>query len=356
VVERTPVAWGVSASALKSFTACPRKWAFKAIGKVPIIPGPALVFGTAMHAEIEKYLTDGTVPNQLTKEGRLAFEGIPFLPRPGVATIEKHFTFTRADPTGPVEFMGYVDVWTSTGVIDHKSTSNPAFALSSSALRDDVQAVLYSAAWLTEHPAADATELRWLYYPKSKARVFPVDARLTRTETEERLAPLIPAGALMRDLRAGAAGLSDSERIERCNEIPCNPGSCEFVGRFCDFIHLCKITKEVDMASRVEELRARAASAGLVQNVPAHAAPPTPAPPPVVAAPPPVVAAPPPPVVVAAPPVAPVNPPEAPIVVAPVVAPVKTDLEDAEEFFLCAFRDLKRFGADLGLTVEVTIK
>lgn len=239
----------ISPTQLRSARGCLRRWAFKSIAKVPYEPGPAAQFGLAGHGHAEHWLLTGTPPDN-SPPGRLMAEGIPHLPRPGTAHVEIDFTGRRrieGAPPNPiwvegVPFVGWIDwldqVEDLPRVGDHKFTGRPDLALTPTTLREDEQGILYPfvAGQLWPHRPR-AVYSRWLYYPKTKANVFPVDDCRPLDEIVDALhVRILP---LAKQLYAIRQRVGTQSIAWVGAEIPCSPDACDWTGVRCDFAHLC---------------------------------------------------------------------------------------------------------------------
>ena len=78
----------VSASQIDTYLGCGRKWWFGKILGLPTPTHPSAALGGEIHEALEKYLTDGTLPDPNTKIGRIIAPGIKFLPEPGSVEVE----------------------------------------------------------------------------------------------------------------------------------------------------------------------------------------------------------------------------------------------------------------------------
>jgi hypothetical protein len=272
----------ISASQLSSARKCPRKWAYKSIAKVPYEPGAAAKFGIEGHAQAERWLATGEPPDQLTAAGRLATEGIPFLPRPGEALVEVDFSGAtgrgRPNPViyDGIPFVGYIDALAVVDghplVIDHKFTRSPQYALTvepactcggaphdehcqpRELLRENEQGIMYpffAARLLGER---DRVSSRWIYYPRNKQRVFTVDDCVGVDElTETMHSRIIPLARLLHGIRQRAP----SRSVEWVGSaVPCDPKACDWVGKFCDYADLCQFRNDMSEAS-LQDLQAK---------------------------------------------------------------------------------------------------
>lgn len=311
----------ISPSQCKKFCDCPRKWAFQKIGRVPRIESQALADGKELHTHAERWLRDGIAPDQTRRMGALFAKGLHLYPAPGTVATEVTLT---AELLG-VPFLGILDVLDVAGVHDHKTIGNKKWALDANTLPRDIQAVSY-AAMGCEALNVEFMRDRWVYFPKAGGNPWPVDVTLQWRESwawlREVAGPLIVEIATQRE--AGAPFVGD---IEYCNShFPADPESCDFVGRFCDAVNVCSLTRkgeDMTPAEKVAQYRAQAAARAATGAPPAVATVPvqtTVAPPAVVA-----------PVAAVAPPVAAPIAVAPPVAAAPVGAPVDVGALDTDE-------------------------
>lgn len=316
----------LSASQLKSFLACPRKWAFDKIDRVPRPDTPSTALGTRVHEILEDWLRDGTPPDlnevftyenpkrpgeQVVRHpGRIAHAGLHLLPAPRTPGLEIEGWLslrTRATVWSGRLDLRYIDPHTGEAVVhDHKTTSSAAYALTPETLRTDPQALLYAASEMVRL-GVPKVRLDWLYLPTAGGKAWKVSLPVLRDDIAPDLDRLEDTAALMQ--RTLASGLT-------ARDIPGNPGACNDFGG-CEYALVCDKTTlpttdlfqgfdmthptSPDALSAMDALMAKLnGGAPLPPPPPVDVINPPEAPPPTIAAPPPV--APPPPPVVVVPP------------------------------------------------------
>jgi len=132
-----------SPSQIKRFRECQSAWFFESVHGFPRRSTAATAAGTAMHAELETYLRDGTPP------GPLASVGLAYLPTPPVPAelVEVPLAIRAAGLAPIVARIDLVDPDRFATVIDHKSTSSISkYAKTEDELRSDPQAIIYAVA------------------------------------------------------------------------------------------------------------------------------------------------------------------------------------------------------------------
>lgn len=268
-----------SPSSIKRLRKCKRQWAFRYCASLPQEDKAYFEFGKRLHKHSENWLMRGEVPPDDTKEGKLFFEGIPHLPRPGDADCELQVAVWLDEdlefmgclvgegplPDAPYVFFGFVDVLSRTDPLlaDHKTFGNSKWVLTADELADDEAAVIYSAA-ITEGRALPELLLRWVYYSKAaRPKAFPIENVITREESLIKLRTHVPD--LVEMARIKALFRDGDDWIAVANTVQNTPSECDSQGRNCDYWQHCRIfepTKEErQMAEtanqRVLELKAK---------------------------------------------------------------------------------------------------
>ena len=158
----------VSPSQIKQWNLCKRKWAFSKINRLVEPTSLKQAFGTAGHAQLEKWLKEGKAPNK-TPAGQVALQGIQegWLPTPSKKLkVEHKFDFsiiTKEDYQ--VRMLGYIDCFDPADslVIDHKFTGDLKWAMTPDQLQLDPQAIIYSR-FAHDELKQSNIKVRWLYY------------------------------------------------------------------------------------------------------------------------------------------------------------------------------------------------
>jgi len=138
----------VSASQLKTYALCPKKWYLEKVEKVP--PGPpgyGATFGTVLHACLERLQTgeeiypEGWEAPLRFGDAELVQDLISmYQPLGEEVEVEKRFEIEVIED---ITMVGYIDLLLSSHVIDHKSTSSFKWALSAEDLARDLQMMIY---------------------------------------------------------------------------------------------------------------------------------------------------------------------------------------------------------------------
>jgi len=201
--------WHVSASQAKTARLCLRKWYYEKIEKRPTPTTTALRIGREHSEQVEQYLKGERAAEDCME---LVQIGMSLLPAPGYEfmEVEKEIRMPAdflLDYAGVpfVEdfrygtFVGYIDLLITDPaepeILDHKTRSDPKWALSDEGLLADYQMNLYAAWGQTERPDLfdDKVVIGHINYLKNgkrgprKLRAFRRDAHATR----ETITPVI---------------------------------------------------------------------------------------------------------------------------------------------------------------------
>ena len=197
-----------SASQLKTWELCPRKWAWEYVAKFKQPPTPAMLRGTAMHKALERiYLEKTTLAKQVERGqctpeiAAIAEPGLMFLPD-ARAKVDVERKLSLKPPHTRHKYRGYVDLsyvlTTGPVVLDHKTTSAKKWALTPETMTTDLQVALYAREALVRFPGTSTVDLRWVYYRTSKTpkawvsrAVWSVDEVLQRFERVEQTADAV---------------------------------------------------------------------------------------------------------------------------------------------------------------------
>ncbi len=138
-----------SASQIKLFNRCPRRWYYKYIEKLPTPPpSDALKYGTLIHEQVEAQIQGDEAPIREKAPAPLQLypHAIPYLQHlwrlyhAGWLLVEKDI---HIDTPSGVPIIGRADVVMVGRVVDHKTTSDKKYMLKPDALAQDLQAQIY---------------------------------------------------------------------------------------------------------------------------------------------------------------------------------------------------------------------
>lgn len=228
----------ISASAVKKYKACHRRWAF---GKLAGLQEPGSKYtqeGRDCHAIAERWLSLGVLRGD-PKQVAAFSESIPILPRPGTCGVEIPFEYV----VDGVIFHGFIDAWdfTTGQKIDHKFVGSFGYAMTPADLAVDPQAIIYAMA----PPTVPVPELVWSYVAKRGGGSRPTVLRLPLVEAEAVLrSSILPAAREMCEFHDAFAGQSAETKVDLINElVPCNPGDCLSFGIHCPHGRECSHTE-----------------------------------------------------------------------------------------------------------------
>lgn len=231
----------VSASSLKLFRRCPRRWVgLKVLRLVPPEETQATNLGKATHAELEDWILHGRVPkSSLAAKMLAACRSTPHWPDPKATTAEEAIEFSLGD----VDWHGVVD-WRRKGshgahavIGDWKTSAGLDYALRAgdgllvdSEGEPDVQAAIYAA----HEYVAGATDVTavWIYGTTREphtTRVVTVDFDPAKVEV------------VMRSAAEDGKKMVRLNTIRpELNDVPCNPGACNDFRHPCPLLNACK--------------------------------------------------------------------------------------------------------------------
>lgn len=186
----------VSASQIKTYLDCPRKWYLQKIVGLPSPSSPSTELGKEIHSVIEAYFRDGLdIPD--SDIGQIAKRGLEFLPNPSEdLSIELGIHEALPIKESPIPIMGFIDLLHKgqgfVRIIDHKTTSSKKYTKTSKELGYDVQMNIYAKAVFDNMPTLEQVELVHVYYgTKTPSWSSSVSYVLTRQENEEQFIEIV---------------------------------------------------------------------------------------------------------------------------------------------------------------------
>lgn len=213
----------VSASQIKTFRDCPRKWYLQKIVKLPSPSTAATELGGQVHAELEAWLRDGT-EFSATLAGEIAKSGAHLVPTDRPVEIELSLADRIPIHDSPVKVVGFIDAlypYEPAQVLDHKTSSNKRYTKTARELAHDVQLTLYAKAYLDHAPDVDEVTLTHVYYgTKGAAWSKRVDAQVTRAHVETQWA----------QIKGTIEQMIEVSRARNAAEAPPNYDSCDKYG------------------------------------------------------------------------------------------------------------------------------
>lgn len=141
----------VSASSIKLFESCPRRWHYRYILGRKESTSPSMELGSAVHAVLEDFLRTGVfqgegIPLMIAKSGSA------LLPDPSSKDLQIEVSLDEYPLKGlPIPFKGFIDCLVLPRgedeipeVIDHKTTSSFRYAKTAEELTHDTQMLIYA--------------------------------------------------------------------------------------------------------------------------------------------------------------------------------------------------------------------
>lgn len=245
-----------SATQLKSFQLCERKFALEYLYGLRAPPTQSLLLGQAIHKQIEDWYRLGVEP-----KSALARAGLKNLPLrgQGLIYVERQLTWDGKKDGRPILLTNgvrwngsidlihqpigvtdWVDVW------DHKTTTNLNWAKSNTELAEDWQLNVYARTLFVLSELLTETHLRHNYLVTSTMNQTEVrETTLSREENEYRWSEIERAALDVQDVSALGVVSKDKDYWKRCEP---NWSSCGAFGG-CSFRDLCNAHKKPDTST-----------------------------------------------------------------------------------------------------------
>lgn len=179
--------WKVSASQIKKWMECPRKWGYSYINGYPDPPKSSAQLGTDTHEELRIFYLTGEPPED-SRAGKLAQRLLEYLPsREKASVIEDRVRFSFQDGDGPpVVYNAILDLAAvdenGVTVYDYKTSSNPTkYGLVPNTMVQDAQVLMYSI-WSLAAYSISVVHPQWTYTSTRKKLTYPVRRPIQREE------------------------------------------------------------------------------------------------------------------------------------------------------------------------------
>ncbi len=241
----------LSASQVSKYRRCKRIIGFSYNEKIKEPSSIKQQFGTDVHKEQEGWLSKARMHSD-TPAGRVAKQGVRFLPTPGEhLLVEKYF---QIDWQPGVTMIGYIDCVSPSErlVIDHKTTSNLRWMKTVAQLKGDEQAIIY-AIWMMLAYNVSSTRARWVYYsamnPKRGARkpngsqFVEIEFRAKDPEFQRHVRQLLADTRDIANIREGG---------KKGIDLPASPESCGAFGG-CFYKQFCDMEAVDVLAAHIEQ-------------------------------------------------------------------------------------------------------
>ena len=262
-----------SASQIKLFNRCPRRWYYQYVEKLPTPPpSDALKYGTLIHEQIEEEIQGFDTPTRddAPEPLRLYPHAMPYIQHlwrlyhAGWLLVEKDI---RIDTPCGIPIVGRADIVMVGRIVDHKTTSGRKYMLSPEELAQDLQAQIYMY-WYHQQSLTDLFSLDQKYtqrevsvfvhnyFNKKKHYSSRVEAPIDRASNELYIKEKVfPVAEKMKTT-------CDMEH----NNVQTNKSDCWSYGRPCPFYKRCQKgqSKEealMDPAKFLADLRAKKSAA-----------------------------------------------------------------------------------------------
>lgn len=203
-------------------------------------PAASAALGSAVHAELEKYLKTGEMPDFVkdANVGNIAASGLHHLPKPKTPGMEVERYFKFQSPETGIWYRGFKDLSLAPDadgvptVLDHKTTSDLKWAKTPTDLLTDTQAIIYAKDELLRWPSAPAVRLQWTYFQtRGTRKSLPVLQTVTRDHVDHTF-PQIELGA--------SSIVSTLQSKTQPLDLPPNPRACDQYGG-CPFRAQCNL-------------------------------------------------------------------------------------------------------------------
>ena len=226
----------ISASQLKTYGLCPKKWYFEKVERLPRgKTSYGATFGSALHACLERiHLGEDPFPEGWDAtlqygDDELA-RGLIDLYQPdeevAPVNVEREIKLPVIDD---ITLLGYIDLYKPGKIIDHKTTKAMRWALSPKELARDLQMLVY-AKWALDHegPELEVVELRHNVFLRSApVRYKATVAYATREAIMEKWYQIQETALLMKEAR-DCGSPPDTAMGDQCHAY----GGCPYA-RIC---------------------------------------------------------------------------------------------------------------------------
>lgn len=256
-IDRSTKIRRYSASQIKTYNDCPRKWAHRYIDHRESPPNKYALWGIKLHKDTENYLNGKSIKEIDNDNLKIILPSIKHLPQPGDCTTESRFDLGLI---GLGALVGYIDIKTYVDDIpiniDIKTTSDLRWALTPEELASDVQSVIYAKARMLEESCRKVRN-RWVYMQRNlnNPATRKVEAEMYSSEVDEHMANLITTIQQMGDLYDSGSKAKDVDpKTTACDKY----GGCPYK-EFCNLTGKERLRSFIMNQSMKEKLAARMA-------------------------------------------------------------------------------------------------
>jgi hypothetical protein len=222
----------LSATRIRLFRECPRKWAWQYIFGHEQPETVALKQGTWSHLALECISQGLPVPEEVPEDLAKRVEAsLPYFHT--TDTLRPEYSFELDLSEFDEDFAGYTvtgtaDRWHTCGILeDLKTTADLRYAKTEEQLRDDPQVQLYAYALFRELPDdQDEMQCRWVYVPKKgKKPPKQVDFTINREWAEKKFEGLLTSMKAMISLYQE---VKDAAKVTGNRSMCSRYGGCPF--------------------------------------------------------------------------------------------------------------------------------
>ena len=160
----------VSATQIKQFRSCGLQWYLQRVEGWEMPQSPSQALGEAIHAQVERYLLDGTMPELPSVENAIRKALVPAFGVQDSRIVEEPKDYGMGMTCAGVPVKGRIDLLLPPAdrgarvtVVDWKSASSFAYTPTTDALTRDVQGVLYLKYAFEQYPYATEGQFRHVY-------------------------------------------------------------------------------------------------------------------------------------------------------------------------------------------------
>jgi len=249
----------VSASSIQLFQRCNRRWYYTYLLGIRGKTTDAMTRGSRVHEQLEKYLKDGTKPDENTTAGLIASKGLDLIPKPDKDNKIELSLSEFPIPNLPIPFKGFIDYLVVDEVEpndyyieigDHKTTSGWKWAKNEEELATNTQLIIYARHVLESYPGVDEVKMTHVYYltrpPHGSKKVT---ATVTRQHVEDEFNKILVTVNEM--IEASKNTLDHAEK---------NQKDCFAYGKRCsqydECWHTIHHTETLPMSSKQEDVLA----------------------------------------------------------------------------------------------------
>lgn len=244
----------VSASSIKLFESCEKRWFYRYILGHKDKGTPAMELGSAVHEKLENYLEKGELPDVTSIEGEIASTGLKYLPKPGEGELGIETSLDEIPIADlPKKFKGFIDCWIKDDevpeILDHKTSSNMKYAKTPAQLAEDTQMIIYARHVLEHCDAQSITLSHVVYLTKPPYQSEKNSITVTREHVYDRFDKILETVHSMIE----ASQISGNHQKQ-------NKGFCYSYGKRCPHYDACHITPKsigVKMNDKQNEIIAR---------------------------------------------------------------------------------------------------